>query len=140
MAFEIRLTAPPQDCTCRWLTAEVTAIGPDDGEITIDEYRRLSTTEGCPVHDPVKPWPTEACKGRGCSARIIWALSRKDVRMPIDVEPVPDGNVLLGWDAAGNVRATVLTKAMTARAFGRTLYVSHFATCPDAAYFRTVKR
>jgi hypothetical protein len=80
-------------------------------------------------------WPTEPCEGRGCSALAIWATTTNLRAMPVDVEPVPDGNVLLSW-VGGAVRAEVVGSRNQARLFGKAARKSHFVTCPAAADFR----
>lgn len=56
--------------------------------------------------------------------------------MPVNAEPVDiGGNVSLNETPSGKVIARVLTKAQ-GRAWQTPLYVSHFATCPDAAMHR----
>lgn len=54
-------------------------------------------------------------------------------RMPIDFEPHPDGTI----HVVGK-RGTVLTEGALdrVRALGQNLYLSHFATCPNAAQHR----
>lgn len=52
--------------------------------------------------------------------------------IPLDVEPVDDGNIVLGRDDDGPV-AMYLRKDETTT---RDRYVSHFATCPHAAEHR----
>ena len=53
--------------------------------------------------------------------------------MPLDPEPSPDGNILLGL-VGGEEVAIVLSGAERAGAqeAQRPLYVTHFYTCPDA--------
>lgn len=80
-------------------------------------------------------WPTQPCEGRGCTAQVIWATTANVRPMPVDVEPVADGNVLLSW-VNGTVRAEVIGARGQARLFGRTRYRSHFTSCPDADRFR----
>jgi hypothetical protein len=79
----------------------------------------------------VKPsWqPPSAC--RSCGASIIWAKTANGGLMPVDVTSVEGGNVDLDRVRTGFARATVV--ASDAGVFR---YVSHFATCPDAAKHR----
>lgn len=66
----------------------------------------------------------ETSKCRGCGADIIWAVTESGKRMPID--PKSEKRlVLMGRD--GN-RGPL--------AMARDTYMSHFATCPNAADFR----
>lgn len=80
-----------------------------------------------------------------CGAAIIWSQTTKGNLMPLDAEPTPSGNILLDTSPTTQPRlaeATVLgaRKALEARDAGRTLYKSHFATCPKAGEFRRKKR
>jgi len=78
-------------------------------------------------------------KCNSCGADIIWAVSREGNRMPINPDPVVNGNVIL-TERSGNQPpiATVLKKsqqddlllALEPR------YVSHFATCPQSKQWR----
>jgi hypothetical protein len=74
--------------------------------------------------------------------------------MPLDPDPVPDGNIVLEYErgevipagaiaAERRLVARVLTKAALARLSGAALpgleaklYKSHYATCPDANRWR----
>ena len=71
---------------------------------------------------------------RDCSANLSWARTTKGFRLPLDLEPVENGNIWLDEDGV----AHVLTKGETPPA--GPLYVSHFATCPDAAKARRSRR
>ena len=87
-----------------------------------------------------QPTPTASCAY--CQAPIIWAQVGLHSSMPIDAEPVKNGNVRLYQRQAtgtmhGRVYATVLGRTALSRLGpGVTLYRSHFATCPQAARFR----
>lgn len=75
---------------------------------------------------------TEECGS--CQAPIIWAMTEKAVRMPVDAQPASDGNVRL-HDRGGVAPLAVVLK--THELFGKTgLRKSHFATCPDAVSWR----
>jgi hypothetical protein len=88
---------------------------------------------------------TTACVS--CGGGIIWAINgTTGKRMPVDAEPVENGNVVLAimgqgrtvcgkWRHRGTVVATVLKKGQSVEA-GRPRRVSHFATCPNAASHR----
>lgn len=64
---------------------------------------------------------------RWCGAKIIWAKTPGGKNMPLDAEPNPRGNLLL--DESGFVGPAL--KSENPPADRR--YMSHFATCPDAA-------
>jgi len=67
-----------------------------------------------------------------CGAAILWCKTESDRAMPLDAEPVPDGNVWI--NALG--RAVVVQKGT---AISPPSYKSHFATCPNAAKHRMPK-
>lgn len=81
----------------------------------------------------------EHCRSLGCEAPIIWAVTSRGKRMPVDAEPSPDGNVeLAGPPAAPHVlpHATVYGQRPLDAA-ERTLRLPHHATCPKADEWRT---
>ncbi len=67
---------------------------------------------------------------KACGARIRFVRTRTGQLMPLDPEPVEDGNVRIGDDG----RAEVLGKAARQGLTG--LYRSHFASCFAAGSFR----
>lgn len=77
-------------------------------------------------------WVIARC--RDCGAPVVWTLTTANQRrMPVDAEPVEDGNVVLTSGNSGP-EARVLTRAELDRRATRTgLYRSHFSTCPNAA-------
>ena len=64
--------------------------------------------------------PVSTC--RSCGAAIVWAKTTTGKSMPLDAEPVPDGNIVL-HEGVAYVTGTGDRK-------------SHFATCPNAARHR----
>lgn len=66
---------------------------------------------------------------RACNAEIEWVLTEGGKRMPLDVEPRDDGNLLI----VSNHGSTPVVRYVTAGDGNR---VSHFATCPGANEFR----
>jgi hypothetical protein len=88
--------------------------------------------------------PTGKC--RTCEAPIIWTLTQKNHRHPLNPEPVEGGNVIVtGRILAGRDRDTptiLVLKGheMHAVESGRLRYVSHFATCPDSSSHRKDRR
>lgn len=80
-----------------------------------------------------------------CGANLIWAQTDDDKLMMLDAEPIRAGNILLDQSRVSQPRlalATVLgaRAALEARDAGRTLYRSHFQSCPHAANFRKGKK
>jgi hypothetical protein len=69
---------------------------------------------------------------RSCPARIVWCVTEAGKRMPVDAEPVPNGNVELR-DQGHQVLAVV--HGQPPLGVDR-LHLSHFATCPRAADHR----
>lgn len=79
---------------------------------------------------------------RSCEAPIIWTRTTRGELMPIDADPVPDGNVVLtgrqvesrtgGYVPESKVEAATITLFDD----GATRYLSHFATCPHAGEWR----
>lgn len=67
-----------------------------------------------------------------CPAKIIWTVTAKGKRMPVDAEPVLNGNidVLPGDPPTSNY----LTPFADMKA-----YVSHFVTCPSAQKYRKAR-
>lgn len=78
------------------------------------------------------------CRGQTCRAEIALLPTEAGKRLPIDVDPHPDGNVAVTRDLLGEPVAVVLgaTAAARWRAEGRSLYMPHHATCPDVEAFR----
>lgn len=71
----------------------------------------------------------------GCGAQILWAETEDGKRAPFDREPDPSGNrVLLGRGPSRPPLA--VPPARVVMCPDDCLYVSHFATCPDAAAYR----
>jgi len=64
-----------------------------------------------------------------CGAPIIWAKSKAGKAMPVDAEPVRDGNVMLEQHG---LRVTAVVTGESMLPGVQTLYKSHFATCPNA--------
>lgn len=79
-------------------------------------------------------YPTSECSS--CKAPIIWAVTKQLRKIPVDAEPVDanngGGNILL--DPGDPPWATVVTNP--ALLFGKTVYRSHFVTCPWAERHR----
>lgn len=76
-----------------------------------------------------------------CPARVLWAMSVNNERMPIDPIPHPDGNVELHQDQGGVLHATVVgrpRKPAQPSLFdldpepAPPRFKTHFATCPRA--------
>jgi hypothetical protein len=77
-----------------------------------------------------------------CHDPIVWGTTSTDSRMPLDAEPVDDGNVLLLADGPV-LRATVLGRAGQRQAFreqGHGLRLHHRLSCPQEKQWTTAAR
>ncbi len=86
---------------------------------------------------PVKKTPSlKHC--RSCGAPIYWATHAATGRsMPVDAEPVPNGNVLLTYSPhADSLTAEVLAVGEAPADATRPRRTSHFATCAHAVDWR----
>lgn len=84
---------------------------------------------------------TDITTCRSCGASIAFVLTTGGKRMPIDVEPSDKGTLFvfapLPTVALSAESVTARSeRAELARTQGRERYVSHFATCPQAAQHR----
>jgi hypothetical protein len=79
---------------------------------------------------------------RSCKAEIRWAFTEQGKRMPLDVDPREDGNLIVVGRREGEDGAVPIVRSLKKGEGDLTLfepplrYVSHFATCPDAAQHR----
>lgn len=71
--------------------------------------------------------PLATC--RGCHESIRWARTEARKAIPINPDPVPDGNIVVTDGGIAHVLSS------TEMATG-SRYVSHFSTCPKSAHFR----
>lgn len=72
---------------------------------------------------------------RSCGATVLWCFQRNSKRwMPVDVEPVPTGNIRVFGD--GLMVVLKGDELEQYREAGMKLHLSHFATCPEASAWR----
>jgi hypothetical protein len=86
------------------------------------------------VSTPLHPHEIKNCN---CGAKMFFApsaASKGAKKVPVDADPVPHGNIFLNDDH----HAVVVSKKNPSPE-GATLYLSHFATCPHSAQYRTKK-
>lgn len=81
------------------------------------------------------------CEGQcaSCGAPIVWCATTRGNRMPVDPEPVADGNLLVDGtlDVYGRTHDRVLVLTSHDVPLGDPpRYVSHFQSCPDAVGWR----
>lgn len=65
-------------------------------------------------------------KCKYCRAEILWAISEKGHRIPLDPSPADNGNIMLDFQPGGVPIATVLGQPEKATG---PLWIAHFATC-----------
>lgn len=71
-------------------------------------------------------------KCRSCQQEVLWVLTINRKKMPVDPEPVADGNlILIDPIAPGDIPMAVNKANPDVPG-----WTSHFATCPDAAEHR----
>lgn len=76
---------------------------------------------------------------RSCGASIWWAVTHNGERMPVDVEPVDHGNVMIAAGPWRPMNGTLVIVDQGPGLFdepGQGRYLPHFATCPDADSWR----
>ena len=100
----------------------------------INERRRDQAAKA-----PGLPRDLAGCTGANCSAKIRWAVTVDNKRMPVDFAPDPGGNLVRVMVAAGDWRIRVLAAGEDP---GPDVlrWTSHYATCPDATRFRNAGR
>jgi hypothetical protein len=64
---------------------------------------------------------------RYCRASIMWAITEKGHRIPLDPSPSLNGNVMLDFQPGGVPIATVLGQSKKTT---EPLWIAHMATCP----------
>lgn len=75
---------------------------------------------------------TKPCSS--CGAPMYWVITADGKHMPIDADPVRDGGFIATLKSDGLHVEAYLPMDPTHR--DRNRYVSHFATCPNAAAHR----
>jgi hypothetical protein len=70
---------------------------------------------------------------RSCGAPVIWTVTERGKRMPVDAEPNPQGNIRLEQSTGDAPLTAVYMRERTASV---ELYTSHFATCPQSRQWR----
>lgn len=76
---------------------------------------------------------------RSCDAVVFWAKTEAGKSIPLDHAPTVSGNVVLSPVGGGARLARVIAgeELQAWRSEGKTLYISHFATCPSAADWKS---
>lgn len=69
---------------------------------------------------------------RTCHAPIVWTITAKGKKMPVDADPVAAPHGFRVNEDDENPVAVFVPKPEP----GEKVYQSHFGTCPDAALYR----
>jgi hypothetical protein len=64
-----------------------------------------------------------------CNARIIWTITAKGQRMPVNAEPAKDGNQAIHKDGAGTLKSRALTADRPTLEHAEWQAMPHFVTC-----------
>lgn len=73
---------------------------------------------------------------QSCNAEVIWCVTHKGKRMPVDAEPVEGGNVRLRLDGERVIAEYPGKEHPEFFEEDRARYVSHFSSCPHSAQWR----
>lgn len=84
---------------------------------------------------------TDTQRCRSCGAAIRWAHTANSRAMPLDAEPVADGNVVFTGRTVSNDRGVAAPEVRVESQppmfdDGAPRFVAHFATCPNADQWR----
>ncbi len=77
---------------------------------------------------------------RSCKAPIVWAKTEAGKLMPLDPMPVVTGTVALLQGSERRARVLPADELEAARAEGKTLFVTHWSTCPDSKDWKAKRR
>lgn len=76
------------------------------------------------------------CGARNCGALILWTTTEAGGSQPVDLEPSPDGVVVV--KTVGSSCRSRVVKALDAKLEeGETRHKPHHQTCPSSAQFRS---
>lgn len=93
-----------------------------------------------PTVNPAADVPRVPCgarrPGRGCGEPVVWVLTDDGNPMPIDPDPVPEGNVIVTGQVEPFVLSVRVVRKGETVSEGTARFVSHFSSCPRAANFR----
>lgn len=75
---------------------------------------------------------------KACKGSVIWGETSAGKLMPVNAEPVADGNLRLMYGPGGG-KVLIITGAPP-EGSAEPRFMSHFATCPEAARYRREKK
>lgn len=101
-----------------------------DHGLTVDT---CADCQRLPAHEA----PADLADCRSCGAPVIWTVTERGKRMPVDAEPTPDGNIRLEQSTGGAPLTAVYLPSGTGSLLAAgERYTSHFATCEQAGEWR----
>jgi hypothetical protein len=108
---------------------------PGSGQAGYGGHHPVNAPSAGAPHDRPSPAPAAPPIGRcrSCPAPVYWCVTGTGTPMPVDVEPVANGNIQLSWNGE-RILAVYLTGDLAAVPGPKR--VSHFATCKDAKAWR----
>jgi hypothetical protein len=84
------------------------------------------------LHGPTPRERAETAQCGSCEAPVIWSITEKGKRMPLNAEPSPSGRFrIVGTEINGTVHVHYV-KNSELEANTSSLYDSHFASCPES--------
>lgn len=70
---------------------------------------------------------------RSCGADMVWVVTRKGKKMPLDPKPDPDGGFVYDGDTDdGTPKVRFIPEGPGRALHEGDRYTSHFSTCPNA--------
>lgn len=82
----------------------------------------------------------EKSKCRSCGAAVLWAITEKGKRIPLDAEPNMKGNTMIEAETVeenGHMTERFVARIVSPLFDGsKPRYMPHHATCPDAKKWR----
>lgn len=97
----------------------------------------MECLEGAPRISNASSSEHTVAECRSCHAWVVWVITPKGKRMPLDAEPSVDGRFAFTGgtvdDGRGPVPSVVYNKGDTST---RPHFTSHYATCPEADSWR----
>jgi hypothetical protein len=114
----------------------VSGIGHDGTELD-------DNAEGAPGHAPRPVRAMREPRCMSCDEPIRWVVMPSGALTPLDVEPRDDGTIVITTETVGTLTGNTWPRAIVLKRGQPDLfladqprYVSHFATCPNAAAHR----
>jgi hypothetical protein len=115
------------------------AVTPDPTRERCGHDLARGTCSICSGSERARRQQSTTSECRSCHAEVIWVFTEKGRRMPIDAEPSADGRFRkerVDVVDGNQHRIVHFVRDDELEANTAPLYLSHFATCPDADQHR----